>query len=78
MSYQPIPKDEEGPKVKKHRNPIYPSLKYPQPEPIHTLGIFKNNHRVINHILPLFSATYLFQLLLLLYILLSLHCQSNT
>jgi hypothetical protein len=38
MSYQPIDEEpHEAHEVKKHRNPLYPSLKYPQPEPTHTL-----------------------------------------
>jgi hypothetical protein len=38
MSYVPLA-DKEEPKEEaaKHRNPVYPSLRYPQPKPIHTL-----------------------------------------
>jgi len=43
MSYLPVSglenEDASQKEEVKHRNPIYPTLKYPQPKPIHTLCI---------------------------------------
>ena len=55
MSYQPLAKDEQQSKNKeeivKHKNPLYPTLKYPQPKPLHTLGIhaFTKNLKSLHH-----------------------------
>ncbi len=40
MSYVPVPSTEPVQKQQelKHRNPIFKELKYPKPQPIHTLG----------------------------------------
>lgn len=79
-NYIPIEESEENDlkkQILKHRNPIYPSLKYPRPLPTHTLYIKYLIQGIINNIIAFVSATHILQLLLLLHILLPLYRQSG-
>lgn len=58
MSYEPINDSEEQSKII-HRHPLYPSLKYPQPQPVNTLCTQCSNKRILNNIISISSATTL-------------------